>query len=327
MTDQLLQAFTDSVPEHANEIRLFSVMRNEAQRVPYFLKYYVEEGVDRFFIVDNDSTDGTTDLLKSGSNVHVFRTSNSYSASRCGTDWLETLLADYGVGHWCIIADADEFLVYPCHEQASLPQLCKYLDSEQVSAFPCLLVDMYSNRPFDETDCVPGTDPLSACPFFESESILCVGSPKQVQMGKWSHWGGMRRRLFNLNPCLDKIVLIKYVSTIKLYPGMHGVSGANVSQMRGASLHFKYLADFSFRAAREARRGEHWNDAYEYRAYSQMTARNRQLCAYGPLSQRLSGSTDLINAGIMSRPDGFISWLSVDRSGLSPASNSCHQEE
>lgn len=43
----------------ANGILLFSTLRNERVRLPYFLRYYRDLGVNHFLIVDNDSEDGS----------------------------------------------------------------------------------------------------------------------------------------------------------------------------------------------------------------------------------------------------------------------------
>ena len=52
---------TASLP--ARPILLFSTMRNERIRVPYFLAYYRRLGVNHFLIVDNGSTDGSREFL------------------------------------------------------------------------------------------------------------------------------------------------------------------------------------------------------------------------------------------------------------------------
>ena len=41
-----------------NDILLFCTMRNEDVRLPYFLRYYRDLGVDHFLFVDNASDDG-----------------------------------------------------------------------------------------------------------------------------------------------------------------------------------------------------------------------------------------------------------------------------
>jgi hypothetical protein len=46
-----------------DEIRLFARCRNERLRLPAFFQHYRAMGVDCFCIVDNESTDGTTDYL------------------------------------------------------------------------------------------------------------------------------------------------------------------------------------------------------------------------------------------------------------------------
>ena len=45
------------------DILLFSTQRNEKVRLPYFLEYYRRLGVNHFFFVDNDSTDGAYEYL------------------------------------------------------------------------------------------------------------------------------------------------------------------------------------------------------------------------------------------------------------------------
>jgi glycosyltransferase involved in cell wall biosynthesis len=299
------------VPEQGSEIRLFAVMRNEALRIPFFLNHYSEQGVERFFIVDDNSTDGSVDLLLAHERVHVFRAAETYSQSRCGVDWIETLLGCYGEDHWCVVADADEILVYPGWESISLPQLSRYFDSERVSAFHCLLVDMYSDRPFDETEYVPGTNPLKACPYYESETIWCSASLHGAKVGKWRHTGGMRRRLFGLHVCLDKISFIKYTPAMTLQPGMHGIEGALFSKVRGAMLHFKFFADFSAKASVEASRGEHWDNAIQYKRYSEIFTSDQHLCAYSSASRRLSATTDLIKSDIMRCPEEFARYFSL----------------
>ncbi len=47
----------------AEPMLLFTVLRNEKVRLPYFLQYYRDLGIDHFLIVDNDSDDGSREYL------------------------------------------------------------------------------------------------------------------------------------------------------------------------------------------------------------------------------------------------------------------------
>ncbi len=68
------------------QIRAFATCRDERLRLPAFLKHYRDLGIDRFFIVDNDSNDGTADYLVDQPDVHLFRTANG-TANR---EWART---------------------------------------------------------------------------------------------------------------------------------------------------------------------------------------------------------------------------------------------
>src|SRR5690606_23431055 len=92
-----------------NPVLLFSCLRNERVRLPYFLKYYRDLGVDHFVIVDNDSDDGSREYLAAQKDVSLWSTRASYRKARFGMDWLTHLLRSYGSGRWCLTVDVDEF--------------------------------------------------------------------------------------------------------------------------------------------------------------------------------------------------------------------------
>ncbi|MFN4100521.1 MAG: glycosyltransferase family 2 protein, partial [Pararhodobacter sp.] len=95
-----------------NTILLFATLRNEQPRLPYFLKYYRDLGVEHFLFVDNGSDDGSAEYLAEQPDASVWRTSASYKASRFGMDWMNALLRRHGHGHWSLVVDVDEFFVY-----------------------------------------------------------------------------------------------------------------------------------------------------------------------------------------------------------------------
>jgi len=175
------------------EIRAFARCRDERLRLPAFLKHYRDLGVGRFFIVDNDSSDGTTDYLAEQPDVRLFRTANRYSEASSGTDWLNALLAEFGVGFWCLTVDIDELLVYPGSEHASLHTLTAYLEQHGHEALACLLLDLYPRGPLRECSYESGGDLLAAAPYFDvgpyerSAVFLC---PEVLIRG------GMRERIF-----------------------------------------------------------------------------------------------------------------------------------
>ncbi|MEM9093028.1 MAG: glycosyltransferase family 2 protein, partial [Cyanobacteria bacterium P01_F01_bin.53] len=134
----------------------FATVRNEAKRLPYFLKYYRDLGIDHFLIVDNDSDDGGADLLAGEPDVSLWSTKASYRKSRFGTDWMNWLKMRYGHGHWTLTVDADEFLLYPYSDTRPLPALCDWLDQSGIRSFGTLLLDMYPKGAIDEITYEPG---------------------------------------------------------------------------------------------------------------------------------------------------------------------------
>ena len=150
------------------DILLFSTLRNEKIRLPYFLEYYRDQGVNHFLIVDNDSTDGSAEYLAEQPDVSIWRTSASYKRSRFGVDWLNWLQLKYAHGHWALTVDPDEFLVYPFCDTRPLRALTDWLDASNIKSFSAMLLDMYPKGRLDEQPYKSGQNPVEIASWFDS---------------------------------------------------------------------------------------------------------------------------------------------------------------
>lgn len=293
----------DPVPTAPHEIRLFMTVRNESLRLPYMLRYYLSRGVDRAFIVDNNSSDDTADIALSEKKTHLFFTKELYATQASGID---LLLHRYGAGHWCLVVDADEALIYPYSETLPLRGLCDFLDQESSNAMDCILLDMYPRVPLSEVMYERGADPLLVAPWFDKSPYttgckgpLYIHAQDIIYEGAERIFGGMRKRVFGANPCLSKFPLIKFNKSMFLSPGAHFIQGARSSDVRGALLHFKYLHDFAANVKREVEREQHWQNAVEYKKYLSRLNSSPDLDFYSPFSARFTDSHQLVALNLM----------------------------
>jgi len=156
---------TDAIK--AGDILLFATLRNEGPRIPYFLEYYRNLGVDHFLIVDNGSDDGSDQLLAEAKDVSLWTTDKSYRKANFGVHWLNGLMHRYANKHWCVVVDPDEFLVYPHCNSRNLKMLTEHLDTVGRVSMGTILLDLYGETPVAETICAAGEDPVSAAPWFD----------------------------------------------------------------------------------------------------------------------------------------------------------------
>jgi len=290
-----------SVPPGPDEIRLFAVVRNEALRLPAWIRHYRRLGIDRFFVVDNESSDGTVPLLLNEPNVHVFRTGESFHDGRYGRLWIAPLMEEHGEGRWCVVADGDELLAPPHWERVGLREVTALLDAEGSEALPCLLLDLYSDRPLREMVLPPEGDPLELFPYFDPD--FDAKDARFVEAGEtypFQTWvGSTRRKIFGINPYLSKVGMLKFRPGMVLTSGQHGVVGARLSQVRGVMFHLKFLADFVERVEVELERDERRTHTQEWVAYAEAIRRNPRLSLHDHRSVRLKGSRQLLDLGLM----------------------------
>ena len=182
---------TASLP--AKPVLLFSTMRNERIRLPYFLAYYRRLGIDHFLIVDNGSDDGTREFLAEQPDVSLWSATAGYRQSRYGMDWLMHLLRRHGHGRWCLTVDVDEFLVYPFCETRPLRALTDWLDSAETSSFSAMMLDMYPKGAMHEQPYREGQNPFEIAQYFDSGNYVI--SRNRFYRNLWIQ-GGPRARLF-----------------------------------------------------------------------------------------------------------------------------------
>jgi hypothetical protein len=253
------------------------VTRDDADRLPAFLRHYRALGVDHFLVVDNASADRTADFLSDQPDVSVWHAGGSYAAARFGMDWANGLLRRHASGHWALTVDTDEFLVYPHCDTRPLKALTDWLDSGAIRSFPAMLIDCYPRGALGDTACAPGEDPIAAAPWFDHANYTYRRDPEFRNL--WIQ-GGPRARAFFADrpeaaPALNKIPLVRWH---KRYAYVHSTHmllprGLNLTydtrageRPSGALLHAKFVhAGRSPEAAATLAR-EHWAGGREFAA-------------------------------------------------------------
>ncbi len=263
-----------------DDILLFSTQRNEKIRLPFFLKYYREMGVNHFFIVDNDSTDGSLEYLMEQPDVSVWHTRRSYKRSRFGVDWLNWLQMKYAHGHWALVVDPDEFLVYPFCDTRPLRALTDWLDASSIKSFSAMLLDMYPKGRIDAQPYQEGQDPLEITSWFDAGNYFME---KNHRFGNLWIQGGPRARVFfpdmpEKSPALNKIPLVKWDRKYAYVSSTHMLLPRGLNQVydewggekaSGVLLHTKFLDTFTAKAAEELSRKQHYSASVEYKAYAE----------------------------------------------------------
>jgi hypothetical protein len=288
----------------------FLCVRNEAARLPYFLRHHRALGVRHFLAVDNASTDGTTELLRDQPDVSLWQTAASYKASRFGMDWLTWLQMQHGSGHWCLTLDADELLIYPYWQTRPLPALTGWLDTEGRDSFGALTVDMYPEGPVSQGTVGPEDDPTRHLAWFDAGNYQVQVQPRMRNL--WIQ-GGARARAFFAEtprraPTLNKTPLVRWHwryaylnSTHTLLPPrlnqVYSTDGGELTS--GIILHTKFLPGITERSAEEKARGQHFGNGSQYAAYYDHLTANPVL--HTKASTRYTGWRQMEALGLMSR--------------------------
>ncbi|AZV80001.1 glycosyltransferase family 2 protein [Parasedimentitalea marina] len=295
-----------------DDILAVSVLRNEITRLPFFLDHYRHLGVSQFLVVDNNSNDGSAEYLAAQPDVSVWHTAHSYHASRFGLDWLTWLQIKYAHGHWCLMVDADELLIYTGDDAHNLRKLTAWLDGRGQVGFGALMLDLYPKGPLDQCSYRPGQDPRNVMPWFDPSPYRVT---RQAPLGNLWVQGGARARMFfgdNLQraPTLNKIPLVKWNRRYAYVNSTHSMlppqlnflyDGPGGQTPSGILLHTKFLPEIVSKSAIEKQRQQHFHAPGNFDHYYDSLSAAPDLWHQG--SVRLDNTAQLEDLGLMCAPD------------------------
>jgi len=291
-------------------VLVFSTMRNEILRVEHWLDHYRALGVAHFLVVDNESDDGTAEFLSKQPDVSVWRTPNSYKASRFGVDWLTCLQHRYGHGRWCLTVDADELLVYPDSDTRSLAELVDYLEKQGQAAFGALMLDMYPKGSIAAGGASSNENPIKVLNWFDADNYRAKIHP--VFGNLWIQ-GGVRDRVFfgsqpDRSPTLNKTPLVKWKRGYAYVTSTHQILPRRLNnvfdlgkepRVSGVLLHTKFLPNIGEKSAEELTRAQHFENSELYQPYYDALIDGPNL--WSDRSVRYTGAEQLIDLGLMSQ--------------------------
>jgi len=335
LVDGLRPVGAPPAPE-PGEIIAILVTRNEALRLPSCLRHLRRLGVDRIIVIDNASDDDTRRILAGEEKLHVIDAPGSYAGSDFGILWVNSVLDRYAQGHWVLVVDADEALVFPGYEEVGLHALCAHLADIGSEALPTILLDCFPQEPLDKLRFSSGDDLTTAAPWFEAPRLRFESAEAFPYR---QAFGGLRERLFfpeanpdrllrrlhqrafNLgwrvkalqqaswyrrlapgrSPNLVKVPLLRWREGARLLASTHLLAPMRLveAQPSGVLLHYKFLQDFHARAQDAVARGAHYDGSREYRRYLAALERHPGFALFSPDSQRYSGADQLVTLRLM----------------------------
>ncbi|WP_374674456.1 glycosyltransferase family 2 protein [Ideonella sp.] len=287
-----------SPPERARALRhapvvVVAVARNERVLMPHFLAHYRQLGVRAFGIVDNLSDDGTREYLAAQDDVVLYSADTEYRHSHYGVSWQQALLSGHRLGRWAILADIDEFLVYPDCETRPVDDWLAGLDAAGHDAAQVLMVDMYPSGMLDEADFRRAT-PFEAAPCHDEQALLPWALGSGAYSNGRTYLSGLRHRLIpDSAPNLytsQKIAVFRYRPWVRLSEGLHYASNLRPAPEPVWFAHFKYHAGFRTKVLTEVARQQHFNGAEEYRKYAALLAEARGSLADPRITRTWHGS-------------------------------------
>ena len=271
------------------------VVKNERDRLDDFLRHYRAAGIERFVFIDNQSEDGTIELLKCQPDLDLYRRPGGFDWMR-KQGWINKVIEIYGHERWYIYVDADEHIVFDGMKTRSFADLAREMTRRGVRRVRGFLLDMYAGGPVLESCYIPGESLAAAYPFFDRQ-----GYREEIYKEVISFKGGPRTRAFSAADPKFLPELTKY-PLFWTRPGEYMVNPHHIwpynnnfeSDRYLAILHYKFLPGIMNRIRDAIERKNYWDGSLEYRCYAKILEADPTLSLVAPVTARYEGTADLV---------------------------------
>lgn len=271
-----------------NEPILICALRNEIDKIRYFMEHYRRMGIKQFVILDNMSADGTFEYLLEQNDVALFRCDHPFTADR-KIAWMNRLIAEYGINHWYLMVDSDEFVTYLEASERTIQELIFECEKREYKRVGGAMLDMY---PKDNLFQIRSNiNFLQRCCYLDRDTYSYSKAANGIRIT-----GGPRKRIFGTGMKLSKYCLF-YFEKDDIIPSAHFLipfeKGFDVP-IAMAILHYKFVNESDYEKIIEAvQTGMHSDNSAEYKTYLKGIEDNTQLTFYDELYSMLYSEENL----------------------------------
>lgn len=185
-------------------IACVAVCHNEFLIIRTFLKHYRSIGIKKFYIVDDNSTDGTREILEQQKDVVLFEPMDGSEYKTDVALWRQDILDFFLHDRWVTLPDIDELLYYK-QMPAGIEEVIKHIEAEKSDVLLGVMIDMYQDKPLSKNRYSGERSLIDEFPFFDGQGEPPLGIRILSQQKKYLKRfptpevlfkGGVRDRLF-----------------------------------------------------------------------------------------------------------------------------------
>ena len=249
-----------SIDVHPTDVLAICVVKNDLIKLKRFINHHRLLGIDKFVILDNNSSDGTISYLLKQNDVVILKTKTPYSSFR-RLGWINRIISYYGYNRWYFVGDSDELLVYNDCENKTIKDLIDHCESSNEIRMPAIMLDMYANKEYYKNGSFDKY--YDECVFFDSDTYFI----KNHSFCKIIT-GGPRDRIFDVKATLTKYPLFYFRKNDIFRSHFLVPCYKNFDAKYSLALkHYKFLPGEFTKYKKIAKDGNYFNGSIEYKKY------------------------------------------------------------
>lgn len=227
-----------------------------------WMNHYINIGVNNFVMINNKSTDASESIVSSYKdivNIDMWEINEKYDCFKmCG--WRQKLIEFYGRQKTYLFVDSDELFVFKNYEKQSINN---FLSKAKCSCIKSLMLDVYSKNGIED-------DNLENYKYTDLDTYRTTNNCYGERV-----YGGVRTRIFNIKPSLQKNSILYYTGKeILINDHFYYPWKLNKSKIQTFLLHYKFLKGDLEKYQRFALDERHWNHSREYKEYVKVLSNN-----------------------------------------------------
>ena len=304
-----------------DELIVVCLVRDGLPWVKAFVKHYSFLGVKHLVFLDNGSTDGTVEALKSYENVTVLRTEAPFKEHE--DPMRRYLIERFGRGRWSLYVDIDELFDYPYSDVIGLDSFLGYLNSHSYTAVVAQMLDMFPEKPVSGREGNLDEALKEAHRFYDVSNLKVQSIEEHRRCPPDNTYAsdeikffkaGIRWTIFGVNTPLTKHPLVFLDGKVRpIDPGTHWVGNARVADFSCVLFHYKFLGEYLYKlAVRTVRGQQHRRNLAPYEKYLEVLEQNPNLQLKRETSRELSSVNDLLEDGFLVASEDYASWVNAE---------------